>query len=305
MQTGVPDLRLKIPCDDEQDFYARLADHVAERGLRIATDEQRPIGTRVTVALELRNGGTLTGEGIIDAHLRMDARSGVNVRVLRFAGGRGRAPSRASSTAAPEEDAALPVGDEPLGELLFADVSEVAPEAPPAMFGSVTTSGEIVAAVRSRAARVQRAAIAMAAAAVVVGAAGLAVVRWHRPAGPEVAAAHVEAADRLLAEGRLTGDGGALEHLLAAKRLRPDDAATSRRLSRVADLLEGLASRALERGDLAVAAIHLAAAGLAAPDRASIRAKLDAIAKRTSANESPAPPQRNTAGASRRRAGSR
>jgi hypothetical protein len=160
--------------------------------------------------------------------------------------------------------------------------------------------------VNRRAARVRRAAFAMAVAALVVGAAGLAAVRWLQPVGPEVAtAAHVNASDRLLAEGRLIGKGGALEHLLAAKRLSPDDAATNSRLSRAADLLESLAARALERGDVAVAAIHLDWAERAAPDRASIRAKRSAIAKRASAGESAAPLQRRRAGASERRAASR
>ncbi len=303
METGVPDLRLKIPCNDEGDFHARLADRIAEQGLRVPTAVQRSVGCRVTLALELRNGEVLTCEGVVDAHVRMDAGPGVNVRILRFApGGAGRAPPGATP---PDASAAMPAGDEPLEDVLFADADEVASDAPPAVFGSGTLSGEIVQIVNRRAARVQRAAIGMAVAALVIGGAGLAVARSLRPAGREAASAHVEAADRLLAEGRLTGKDGALEHLLAAKRLRPDDAATNGRLSRVADLLEGLAARALERGDVAVATIHLASAERAAPDRASIRAKLDAIAKRASADESPPPRQRRTAAAVKRRTASR
>jgi len=41
--------------------------------------------------------------------------------------------------------------------------------------------------------------------------------------------------------------------------------------------LTGGLARALDRGDLAVASIHLGAAQLAAPDRPSIRAKLQRI----------------------------
>lgn len=292
---------MEVPCDGEEDFYARFRDRVAARGLRVPTEVQRPVGTRVKLALVLRDGRTLDLEGVVDAHVRVDERPGVNVRILHF-------PRDASGGAAPPPgapaarrgSAALPAADEPLGDVLFADLPELAHDEPPAVFGAGTVSREIVEVVNRRAARVQRVAIALAVAALVVGVASLGVVRWLRPMGPE---AHVAASDRLLAEGRLTGRDGALEHLLEARRLRPDDAATNGRLSRVADLLEGLAARALERGDVAVAEIHLASAELAAPGRASIRAKREAIARRTSAGGAAAP--QRTGGDGKRRSGSR
>ncbi len=306
VETGALELRLKVPYDDEADFDARLGARAAEQGFRVPTEAQPSVGARVTLLLELRNGDALALEGVIDAHLRMDGRPGVNVRILRFPrGARGRAPSRGAPTAR-DGRAGLPAADEPLGDVLFADVSELVPDEPPAAFGTGTVSREIVEVVNRRAARVQRAAIALVVAALVVGVAGLAAARWLAPVRPEVAsAAHVEASDRLLAEGRLTGKDGALEHLLAAKRLRPDDAATNGRLSRAADLLEGLAARALERGDVAVAKIHLDSAELAAPNRASLRAKREAIARRATAEGSSAPVQRHTADEGKRRGASR
>jgi hypothetical protein len=57
MTTGgfrVTALRVKLPCDDEKDFYARLADTIAEKGLRVPTPNLRPVGTRVRVVLEFR-----------------------------------------------------------------------------------------------------------------------------------------------------------------------------------------------------------------------------------------------------------
>ncbi len=292
-------LRVKIPCNDERDFYARLADHVAARGLRVPTEEQRPIGTRLQVALEFRNGRTLLGHGVVDAHVQLDSRSGVNVRILRFdpdGGGPVTArppplpgsPARAAS-APPGSSGAGPAGaparsaaNGSLEDELFVEVDDAAPDAPIPAARSLTSSGEIVAMMGRRAARFQRAALAAIAAAVVLGAAAWALLH-RQPVTPEaVAAARVQAADRLMSEGRIIGRDGALEQLLAAKRLRPEDPATNQRLSRLADMLETLGARALERGDLPVASIHLEGALAAAPDRASIRAKLEALDKKKS-----------------------
>lgn len=315
MEIAASSLRLRVPCNDQGEFWSRLADHVAQRGLRVPTDAPKPIGSHVTVALEFKNGETLTGEGVVDAHVRMDARPGVNVRILRFReAARARPAPRPAGTArtpAPElpeittpppvrgtaleeivfdeplgdgPRCAGPLGDEPLGdEPLGPAAGYAAPT-----FAS-TVSAEIVAAVRRTTRRVQRGALVLGAAALAVALAGLGAVRWLGPATPDaVWSAHMDASDRLLAEGRLVGRDGALEHLLAAKRVRPDDTSTARQLSRVADLLEALAARALERGDVAVAEIHLASAERAAPGRASIRAKREAITRRTAGVKPPA-----------------
>ncbi len=291
MPDAVPALRVKIPCADEGEFYGRFADHVAAKGLRFATEEQRPVGSRVRVALEFKNGETLSGEAVVDGHVHLDSGAGLSVRVLRLDRASRSVPSprrvppptlsRPAASTSPE--AAPP----PLEHELFSDLAE-APAAgePPAAMDVFTGSAEIATLVGRRAARVRRAAIAAALAAVVL-AAGALLVRAVSPpfTRQAAAAAHVDAADRLLTAGRLTGEGGALEHLLAAKRLRPDDVATSARLERLADLLETLGARAIDRGDLAVASVHLEAARLASPARASIGAKLAAVARRTKAGE--------------------
>ncbi len=79
----LPALRVKLPCDDEKDFYARLADTVAEKGLRVPTANLRPIGTRVRIVLEFRDGRTVSGAGIVDAHVE-GARAAMNVRIVKF-----------------------------------------------------------------------------------------------------------------------------------------------------------------------------------------------------------------------------
>ncbi len=266
-------LRVKVPCADEGEFYARLADRIAENGLRVPSAEPPAVGARARVALEFRDGGILAGDAVVEEHLEVDSRPGVKVRFLRL-----DRPDGAPAPAAPGGAGGPRPTGVALADALFGDGA-----AGDGRTGSLafTVSTEIAAAVQRRTTGFQRAAVAAATLAVLVALAGIAIQRWSGPATPEAAsAAHLRAADRLLKEGRLTGRDGALDHLLAAKRLRPDDAATTRQLDRLADMLERLAAGALERGDLTVAAIHLASARAAAPDRPSLRAKQEELDRR-------------------------
>jgi hypothetical protein len=280
---------VKIPCNDERDFYARLADHIATRGLRVPTEDLRPVGTRLQVALEFRNGRTLRAQAIVDAHVQVDSRSGVNVRFLHLEPDEPLAPaahppplpgSRAGP-AASDGSPASPPGSMPLEDELSGDTLEPLPDAPPEGVASLTASTEIGAMLDRRGARIRRAAIVVLAATLVLAVAVWAMVRRAgQPATPdEVVAAHVQASDRLVSEGRVTGKA-ARSSISSPPGACADDARTNERLSRLADALEGLGARALERGDLAVASIHLQDALAAAPDRASIRAKLDALEKK-------------------------
>jgi hypothetical protein len=276
VESGLPELRLNVPCDDFADFDSRLAPHVWANGVRIATEQPLGLGTRVATALVLRSGETLRGEGIIDAHVQIDARPGVRVRLLRLE------PA--------EQRPARPLEDE-----LFGDLPDASSDAQLLTDEVRDASCEIAAVVNRRARWFSRAAIALIAVAAGLGAAAYVIARRGPSASPEHAvASHVEEADRLISDGRFTGEHGAIAHLLAAKRLRPDDAETNARLSRIADRLETLGARALARGDLAVASEHLAAAQLAAPGRRSIRAKLNAIAKRQRADDPPPKRKRTT-----------
>ena len=258
-------LRVKVPCADEGEFDARLAGRLAAHGLRVPSEERPAIGSRARVALELRDGGVLVRDAVVEEHVVVDSRPGVKVRLLDR-------ELPADAPGAPRTGA--PATD--LAQELFADVGD-------ARTGALafTVSTEIAAAVARRTHRVQRAALVVAAIAVVVALAGFAVHRWSTPATPDAAAAAPrEAAVRLLRPGRVPRNDGARDHQLAAQRLRPDDPATARQLDRVADMLERLAAGALDRGDLAVAAIHLASARAAAPDRPGLRAKQEELERR-------------------------
>jgi hypothetical protein len=275
-------LRVKVPCADEGEFYARLADKIAENGLRLPTDAPPAIGARARVALEFRDGGVLAGDAVVEERVQLDGRPGVKVRFLELDRPDG-APAAPAAPAAQMSGAAggLPPRAPTGAGLEDALFGEVPPPDPGTGALAFTGSTEIAAAVARRTGRFQRLALVAAALALAVALAGFGIHRWSGSTTPAAAAAaHLQAADQLLKVGKLTGRDGALDHLLAAKRLRPDDAATARRLERLADLLERLAAGALERGDLAVAAIHLGSARAAAPDRESLRAKQAELERR-------------------------
>jgi hypothetical protein len=252
---------VKIPCHDAREFHARLAGHIAANGLRVPSEHRRPVGTRLRIALELRNGETLWGDAVVDGHVQLDARQGLSLRFL----------------------------DPPLPAAEPADPG-AAPDLPPAACADpLGGSAEILASVNRQVGRLLGGVAALAALAIVLAGAGYAAgLRLARPRSPQaIAASRVAAADRLLAEGRILGKDGALEQLLGAREASRDDPAVAARLSRVADLLEALGSRAIDRGDLAVASVHLAAAELADPTRESIRAKRAFLAAKERADASP------------------
>jgi hypothetical protein len=86
-------------------------------------------------------------------------------------------------------------------------------------------------------------------------------------------------ADLRLLEGRLASAGGdsALDHLLEAKGLAPNDGRVATRLKLLADKFEQLGARAVARKNLREASVHFKAALMADPARADARAKLDEL----------------------------
>jgi hypothetical protein len=297
---SLPELRLAVPCNDALDFDARLADAIAANGVRIPTERGLAVSTRVGVALVFRDGTTFRTEGVVDEHLTIEDRSAVHVRL----------PALERPAPTPRTRRGPPCGDEPLGtppgrlaavdadEPLWAasgdaraepaaaddppEVSAILVSEPRELGGAFETSGDVLAAVRRGGDRAQRLALALAAAALVIAVAGYALVRRVGPdASPKAAvSAHLDASERLEAEGRLAGDDGAIAELLAARKLDPANEDVPARLARIADRLERLGAQALRRNDLAAARIDLETAQLAAPGRASIRAKLDELEKR-------------------------
>lgn len=278
MEQALPAVRVRLPCNDAREFEARLAGHIATKGLRIPSERRRPIGSRLRVALELKNGETLCGEAVVEAHVQLDGRAGVSVRFLR----------------PPAAEEPTPVGADDLV------IEEGAPEPaePPAPAPEVDplgASAEILASANRQVTLLVRGVVALSVLAFLLAGAGYAVgLGLARRSPAALAAARVAAADRLLADGRILGRDGALEQLLAARELRPGDPGVAERLSRLAALLESLGAKAIDRGDLAVAAVHLAAAELAEPTRESVRAKRAWLAAKERADEAPPRPAART-----------
>jgi hypothetical protein len=136
--------------------------------------------------------------------------------------------------------------------------------------------------------RIPRAAPVAAAVLLCVAAGGGALVL----AGPTRAdaeavsfATELRRADDRIRAGRLAGTGNdsALDHLVTARDLVPDDPRLARRLKLVADLFGELGERALSRGDVEEAAVHFQAMLRADPRSAAARQRLREIAERTAA----------------------
>jgi hypothetical protein len=268
----LPIVRVRLPCADPAEFDLRFAAAAAQE-MFIPSARARPAGARVELVLELRDGSAIRGEALaLDARPGGDGKAGVTFRFVRLFEGH------------------LPLDDGEQHELLGAGavVDEVPAGAEPEQTIDVPLRRDVLEAraatersERERAARRRgaRARLAGAGAALVLLATGVAHVVAGDRAQRELDA-HVAIADGRLAEGRLAGGGDtALDHLVAARALRPDDARVRERLRLVADKLEELAELALARGDYAEAAVHLTAASQADPLRRSVHVRLGEIAR--------------------------
>lgn len=102
------------------------------------------------------------------------------------------------------------------------------------------------------------------------------VALWSHRQDSAAIAAQLTLADERIAAGRLAGPSGdeALDHLLSARALRPDDPRVMERLNALAAKFEQLGDLALERGDAAEAAAHYQGAVLAEPGRSKASSRL-------------------------------
>lgn len=133
----------------------------------------------------------------------------------------------------------------------------------------------------SLAARLTRPNAIAAVAVLALAAAGAVAAQRHATEVESAFAARLSGADERIRAGRLAvpvGDA-ALDHLAEARRLLPEDPRLASRGKALADALEALGRRAVERGDLDEAAAHYRGALRADPARASARAQLETIAR--------------------------
>jgi hypothetical protein len=302
-------LQLKIELGDRTLAYAGAAVVVA-----VADAHGRP-----GLILNLEEVGGAARDGAIAA-IELPARAGPAATAAPGRPPRWDWPS--DQIFATDDPARWPVGPEPAdaagleeveAELIEPGVPErptgpagvgpqhLAARAPPALAAAPERSTPPPRAGRAAAPRrLGRTLAVVLVASVVVPcvAGGAALVRHHRrrAAASEAEVSRVLLlADERLVAGRLVlprGDS-ALDHLLAARKLRPEDGRALARLELLADTFEALAGRALLRGDLEEAAAHLAGAVRADPRRDRARAELEGVEARRRTRQ---PPQPHAAG---------
>jgi hypothetical protein len=304
----LPVVRVRLRCSDKQEFRARYARAIAAYGVFAPAAQQRAVGARVELVLELGNHTVVRGEAIVvDAAGGRASRPGTAFRFVRLEEGsleyEETPPPRAATDAAagcvapqaaPREHLEGPFSLEEQRELLDvgAVVDEPAADREPEPTIEVPLRRDVLdtraamdaasaAEATARRARARRrgARLLVASAAGVVAVA-LATYLVATSRSGEALDAELRVAEERLADGRLSGGGdSALDHLVAARGLAPNDLRVRERLRLVADKLEQLAESALARGDYAEAAVHLTAATQADPGRRSLHERLGEIAK--------------------------
>jgi hypothetical protein len=264
-QARLPLVRVRHPSCDAADFQARFGPAIAARGLWVPGARTRPVGTRVELVIELRDGSSVRGEALaVDAAGRGAAGAGAAFRFASLFEGSVPLVNTEAAGAVPAEGAAA---EETIDVPLRQDVVEL--------------RGATEVAERRRGAAVRRRRVRLVAAGAVAAAlAALGAYLFLLRQAEQQIDARVASADERLADGRLAGGGdSALDHLVAARGRRPDDPRVRERLRLVADKLEELADRALARGDYAEAAVHLTAAAQAEPERRRVHLRLGEIAR--------------------------
>lgn len=100
----------------------------------------------------------------------------------------------------------------------------------------------------------------------------------------------IDDADKRATAGRLTGPDSALEGLLAARELAPENADVSKRLGSLADKFEELATLAVDAGNLAEAATHMQAGLLADPSRTELADRMKRVEEQVRNAQTPGAP---------------
>jgi hypothetical protein len=84
MAESIPSLRVKHPSQDGAQFLERHAARVASTGIQVPTANQRPIGSRVRLILELKSGEFVVGDAVVEAHVRIRDTPGILLRYVRL-----------------------------------------------------------------------------------------------------------------------------------------------------------------------------------------------------------------------------
>jgi hypothetical protein len=201
-------------------------------------------------------------------------------------------PAAAAEPAVPEaadSDVMEVVPEEvPTAPALAAAAEDDAPEPTPLPAPTVTRTVTRTTRLLQRVRHVRHAAIIAVAAVVVLAVGGGTLVLVASPTRAEARAADFAAelhrADERILAGRLAGTpDSALDRLVTARELVPDDPRLATRLKLLADLFGELGERALSRGDVEEATAHFQARLRADPGNAAARRRLRELSDRSTA----------------------
>jgi hypothetical protein len=321
----LPIIRVKLPCKDEPEFQARLAPNIASKGVFVSPPTLLAIGSHLKVKLEFAGGAVgVSGEAVVVKHLPSGKRTGMTLHLVHLDADSVQFPLRPLPGTAPPAPAPAPppkkktdprltaaaLFDDNSSDLLLqlrappppAPPSPAVRPAPAPALASVIVAQETAPAPARDAAPIEdnatvarkkpsRKTLVIAAICVVIVAAGAGLGYFFGTERKDDSAlnAKIALADQRLAAGRLAGPGGdeALDHLLAAKVLKADDARVKERLTALADKFEQLGDMALTRGDSAEAAAHYQGAVLADPRRTKPAQRLKEIEERVRQGATP------------------
>jgi len=295
MSTSPNPLRVRLACRDVWEFRQKFPVGRTARAF-VATDVPRDLGQTITVDFVFADGQIgARGEGVVASKGKLGGRLGIVVQLREIA------------CSDEEGDVPLPIGDQPSMKLSHSTIiddliEDRAEPAPVAVAPPPPSAPQAAPEPRRRPGR-WRWPVAGAAASLVI--AGFLVGVFYGRGTPAVPArpddkaervrAAIAAADDHIASGRLVGPGeNALDQLVAARRLDPENPEVARRLELLSDKFEELAQGALRNGDLAEAATHVQAALNATPDRERLKAAMRTIEARMAgppADAGPAAPQ--------------
>lgn len=310
-QSRLPIIHVKLPCKDESEFSTRIASTIGSKGVLVSASTLLGLGSHVIAKLEYSSGKVAaSGEAVVVGYIRSRTRMGMTLHLVRLDAGSVQFPlmplpeiparSPSSPPPLPKGEVAPPLND----AALFADPSDlllqlgprsstppgpVAATAPPAAAPGMSVPDSDLMAPAQQGGKVAgaggiwRTPIVVTASVVVVMALAVVGLYWapQHKAEAELSA-RVAKADERMSTGRLAGASGdeALDHLLAAKQLKPKDARVIGRLSALADLFDQLGEIALARGDVAEAATHFQGAVLADPSRKKSASRLKELEER-------------------------
>ena len=84
MAEPIPTIRVKHPSLNREQFLERYAGRVASSGIQMPTANQRPVGSRVRLILELKSGESVVGEAVVESHVRIRETPGISLRYVRL-----------------------------------------------------------------------------------------------------------------------------------------------------------------------------------------------------------------------------